>query len=119
MTDIRAQWVSLRTMLVEEAVRSKQSNDVTAGLANAYRQFGAIERGVVDEVLFEWLLSTDSSYRFDAQALVRQFKIYEALPALQSLSERLKLDNSAPSRHEYIAVLEAIAELKRDAPMLN
>ena len=119
MSDIRTQWNNLRSALEEEAARSKQSEDVIAGLARAYVELGAIERNVVDDILAEWLLSEDITYRFDARALVRRLKVHGALPALRSLSQRLSLDSSARSRHEHTAVLETIAELQRDEPAPN
>jgi len=47
------------------------------------------ERVEADRVLSEWLRSDDETLRFDAGALIRQFKIKSALPELRTLAARL------------------------------
>ena len=44
---------------------------------------------MADQVLAEWVVSEDPDMRFDAQALIRKFKIVEAIPALRQLAKRL------------------------------
>jgi len=51
---------------------------------------------MADQVLTEWVLSKDEGVRFDALALIDDFKILKAIPALQKLATRL-VSSSAPS----------------------
>jgi hypothetical protein len=67
--------------------REKVSNRATARLAELYRSLDGADRAVFDRVLADWLHADDPGKRFDAQALIREFKICSALPALrQSLA---------------------------------
>lgn len=49
-----------------------------------------VERGFANEVFCEWILSEDPGKRFDATALIRKFRVTEAIPALALLNERLE-----------------------------
>lgn len=54
-----------------------------------YRKFDGEERALADQVLAEWVLSQDEKVRFDASALIDDFAIATAIPALEKLAERL------------------------------
>jgi len=44
---------------------------------------------MADQVLAEWVLAEDEKVRFDALALIADFKIGSAVPALRTLARRL------------------------------
>ena len=66
------------------------------------------EKEFADRVLTEWLLSDDEGLRFDAEALIDDYCVIQALPALATLRERLAMDNSPGAPFE-IEKLERIS----------
>jgi len=94
-----------------EARGSKQSQDVTEGLAKAYAQLERGDKEAINGVLSEWLLSDSLTRRYDSRSLVRQFKITSAMPALIELSERLRRDSSIRARKELELILDVITEV--------
>ncbi len=115
MSDIRRQWEALRGHLEEEAQGSKQSAIVHEGLSRAYAQLAMVDKETVNMVLSEYLLTDDLSKRYDARALVRRFKIVDAMPALLALSAKLRSDPSATARKELELISEIIGELADDS----
>jgi hypothetical protein len=65
-----------------------------------YRKFDAEERRMADQVLTEWVLSEDENVRFDALALIDDFKIARAVPALKALAGRLASSRAPGAPHE-------------------
>ena len=84
----RWQEISLRA---EEA---KDSPSAIPALYAAYRAVGERDRPMVDAVIAEAVESDDETERFDALALVREFRIQVAKPHLERLAERLKTSDS-------------------------
>jgi hypothetical protein len=58
-------------------------------LADYYRSIDDEDRRVVDEALASWVLGGDERRRFDALALIDEFRIRSALPALEEDLARL------------------------------
>jgi hypothetical protein len=58
------------------------------------------ERQMADKVLMEWALSPDENIRFDALALIDEFRITEALPTLQILASRLAVSQTPSAPYE-------------------
>lgn len=73
-------------------------------VAAFYAGLGAGERAGADEVLGEWVMSTDEAKRFDAIALVRELSVRRAVPALRALTMRLGAsdDPGAPFEREKV-----------------
>lgn len=46
-----------------------------------FKRFDDSERRMAEKVLSEWVLSDDGSLRYDALALIRDFKVVPAMPA--------------------------------------
>jgi hypothetical protein len=72
----------------------RSDGEVLAGaralrLAGFYRHLDEEDRHVVDSVLASWVLDGDAARRFDALALIDEFEIRSALPALQAALARL------------------------------
>jgi hypothetical protein len=99
-----------------EAERMKDSFLALDRLHSWYQRLDQHARAKADEVLAEWLLSDVEAKRFDAVALVREFRIQRALSALQELSRRLGSSEqpSAPFEREKVDGL--IAELTANGP---
>jgi hypothetical protein len=111
MTATREWWEDLRAQMDQEARASKQSQEATVALERAYRDLNDSDRRVIDPILSEWLLSTDSAKRYDARYLVRSFKIKSALPDLKKLESRLKADPTTPAQYELKRIREIIEEI--------
>ena len=54
-----------------------------------YRTLDPTERTLADQVLGDWLLRGTSGQQFDALALIREFRISSAEPALHQLAANL------------------------------
>ena len=73
----------------------KDSQRAIIELSAEYQKLPNEERLVVDDLLAEWVGSDDERLRFDAMAIINDFQIDSAVPALQVLEEQLS-DSSAP-----------------------
>lgn len=78
-----------RRTVDDEAKSLKDSFSVVLKLSAMYRKLDNEERNFADRVLAEWVLSKDECLRFDALALIDDFKVLESLPALEELAKRL------------------------------
>jgi len=86
---------------------AKQPLQATVQLASFYKGLDADDRGVVDEALAAWVVSGDDRRRFDAVALIREFEIRSATPALRARLESLGEASSGPlaDEREWLAQL--------------
>jgi hypothetical protein len=87
--EFRLQMESFRCAVNEEAMALKDSHWALEQLHAMYRKFDDEERKIADQVIAEWALSYDENVRFDALALIDDFKIEYAVPALRELAVRL------------------------------
>ena len=69
-------------------------------LRSLYESVEAEERGLADQVLAEWALSEDETVRYDALALITDFKIQTAVPALRTLAQRLASSSKPGAPYE-------------------
>ena len=69
------------------------------------------ERPVVDRLLAEQVESPDEKVRFDALAMIREFRIVSALPALRSLADRLERQDAPGTPFEWAKVNRLIGLL--------
>jgi hypothetical protein len=72
-----------------EAQAAKFSHEALLRLTDFYRGLDDEDRRVVDETLASWVLEGDARRRFDALALIDEFRIRSALPALEEELARL------------------------------
>lgn len=91
---------SYRASANEEATSLKDSYLALERLHRLYRIFDTKEREMADQVLTEWVLSEDENVRFDALALIRDFKIRKATQALQELADRLAHSSTKGALYE-------------------
>lgn len=87
-----------------EADALKDPTRALERLSGLYRRFDAIERGFADRVLAEWTLADDETKRFDAVALICEFRVVTAEPELRELVARLARsdDPGAPFEREKV-----------------
>ena len=65
-------------------------------LESFYRGLTDAELSAADDLLIEWAQSDDVKKRFDALALIDEFSIVAAIPALRTLAEEFE-DSAEPS----------------------
>jgi hypothetical protein len=84
-------------------------------LRDAYSRFTSSEQALAGRVLAEWLESDDENRRFDALALIDEFRVAAAVPALGWLADRLRQSRAsgAPFERERIdRILAALARVE-------
>ena len=113
LDEFRHQMESYRRAADEEAMSLKDSYLALDQLHNLYQKFDTKERTLADRVLSEWVLSEDEKLRFDALALINDFKIVCATPALRKLADRLASSRTPGAPYELNKVrriIESIAD---------
>ena len=69
---------------------------------------------MADQMLAEWALSEDENIRFDALALIDEFKIVSVTPALQKLASRLASSKAPGAAHEMSKIKRIESGLSGD-----
>ena len=113
LDEFRHEMEAYRQAVDREAKALKDSYHALEQLRALYQKFDTGERAMADQVIAEWALSEDESTRFDAQALIDDFKIRSALPALEKLVMRLAASKAVGAPHELELVNRLIADLTR------
>jgi hypothetical protein len=109
--EFRAEMNEYRKSAEERAKEFKDPQIVSEKLNSLYRGFDAQERMMADKVVIEWVLSDEEAIRFDALALVKDFRIRAAIPALQELASRLANQRTPGAPFERAKSDRIIAEL--------
>jgi hypothetical protein len=104
---------SYRRSVDEEARALKDSYVALDRLHALYTRFDAAERTMADQVLTEWVLSDDEGLRFDALALIDDFKVKAAAAALGLLAGRLASSTAAGAPYELQKVDRILKDLER------
>jgi hypothetical protein len=76
-----------------------------------YEKLNTEERMMANEVLVEWALLDDERVRFDALALIDDFKISSAVPALIALADRLASSSAVGAPFELHKVDRILRDL--------
>ena len=113
LDEFRLQMESYRRAADEEAMSQKDSYLALDRLHALYQRCDDEERAMADQVLAEWALSDDERVRFDALALIDDFKVATAIPALQKLAERLALSSAPGAPYELRKLKRIIGDLTR------
>jgi len=111
LDEFRHEMEGYRQAVDKEAQEFKEPYLAVDRLYALYRRFDADERILADQVLTEWVLSERPSVRFDALALIEDFRIIKAIPALETLAKRLPSSRSPGAPFELEKVNRIIAEL--------
>jgi hypothetical protein len=104
-------WDALRVHLHEEAEADKCPQRAVVLLSQKYGELTGSDRRSIDKVLAEWTLSSDEGKRFDALAIIFDYKILSMLPTLRRLMSMLSESTtvSAPfERAKVVRVIEAL-----------
>jgi hypothetical protein len=91
---------SYRRAVDEEGKSLKDSYVALDRLHSLYRKFDAKEQLMANLVLAEWALSEDENVRFDALALIDDFKITTSMLALNTLASRLASSSTPGAPYE-------------------
>ncbi len=94
-----------------EALELKDSYLALERLHSLYRRFDSSERQLADQVVAEWVRSNEEAKRFDAVALIREFKIGRAVPALRELADDLGQSDDPGAPFEREKVERLLAEM--------
>jgi hypothetical protein len=111
LDEFRDQLEMYRRRVDEEANSVKDSYLALERLYSLYRSFAADERTMADKVLAEWAISDVEDVRYDALALIDDFKIRAAMPALRLLTARLESSSSPGAPYELRKVTRILADL--------
>lgn len=103
LDEFRLKMESYRRSVDSEARVLKEPEAALERLRSLYGKFDGVERQMADQVLADWVLSGDEGLRFDGLALINDFNVRTAIPALRELAKRLT-SNAAPG---------AVYELKK------
>jgi hypothetical protein len=98
--EFRKQMETFRNSVDKEARALKDSQLALTWLYDFYRKLDVSERSMADRVLIAWALSQDENLRFDALALIDEYKVTAAIPALWSLAERLGSSSTPGAPYE-------------------
>ena len=111
--EFRTEMNEYRKSADERAMELKDPQVVAEKLDSLYQSFDAQERIMADRVVIEWVLADEEAIRFDALALVEDFQIRAATPALQELASRLADQRTPGAPFERAKTDRIIAELTR------
>jgi hypothetical protein len=95
----------------DQAVAAKQSQAALVALFDHYRGLSADDRVIVDRLLAEQVASDDATDRFDALAVIGEFRVTSALPALRALADRLAVAPGPSAPYEWAKVNRLIGLL--------
>jgi hypothetical protein len=96
---------------VVRATANKQPQEALLTGAARYRKLPDEDRTVVNELLAEQLTSPEEDVRFLALALIEDFEILSALPALRRLANWLETQQWPGAPYEWAKVNRIIARL--------
>lgn len=104
LEEIRRQMNAFWDLANREAEEFKDPFLALERVNGMYRGLSAADRELANEVLAEWALSDEEAKRFDAVALIREFHVVAAAPALRDLGRRLarSTDPGAPFEREKV-----------------
>jgi hypothetical protein len=111
--EFRKEMNEYRKSADEQAKELKDPQIVSEKLRSLYRSFDTQARIMADGVVIEWVLSDEEGIRFDALALVEDFRLRAAIPALRELASRLANQRTTGAPFERAKIDRIIAELTR------
>lgn len=115
--EFRSEMETYRAAVSKEAVMMKESNRALRDLNGLYSRFDEEERIMADRVLTEWVQSENECLRFDAESVIRDFKIASTIPALEKLVERLSKASFPGAPYESDKVRRIIDAIRYRDPV--
>lgn len=113
---VRETWLEQRSETIRRRTEEKNAQAALFDLYDAYRNLAPEDRPEIDQLLIESVGSPDENVRFDALALIQQFKITAALPALRALADRLETATAPGAPSEWKKVNRVIGKLVEGKP---
>lgn len=101
-----------RSSADDEARSLKDSARVIEKLRSFYERLSPDEQELADLVVAEWVFADDEATRFDALALIDEFQLVAALPALHKLTLRLSSAKEPSARFELTKVDRIVNRLR-------
>lgn len=116
LENVRREMNAFWDLANREAEEFKDSFLALQRVDRMYRSLSTPDRERANEVLAEWALSDEEAKRFDAVALIREFQVVTAAPALRELGRRLArgTDPGAPFEREKVEGLLRELGVSRD-----
>jgi len=112
LNEFRLEMESYRRSVDDEARVLKDSEVALERLRKLYENFDSTERQMADQVLAEWALSEDEGLRFDGLALIYEFDVRTAIPALIELAKRLTSSVAPSAPYELKKIERILVKLK-------
>lgn len=109
--EVREAWLRMCDEVSTRAIENKQSQEALLAMATRYQSLPQPDREAVNELLAEQLALQDESVRFDALALIQDFRIRSALAALRQLGNWLETQQSPGAPYEWAKVHRIIGQL--------
>lgn len=101
----------------KEAMDAKLSQGAVLDLSRLYRGWDAGAQQMARQAFARWLDSTNARKRFDALALIREFSVIEAVPALQRLKTKLEREAGPEPAFELRKVNDVLRALADQRPI--
>ena len=109
--DVRRAWLEHRDEDVSQATVNKRPQESLLTSAARYRLLSDGDRAVVDGLLADQLSSPDEGDRFLALALIDDFEIASAVPALRRLANCLETQQWPGAPYEWAKVNRMVGHL--------
>lgn len=106
--DIRAWWNEEYEHIDSAARESKNSQSALFELSLKFRSLTEENKKSVTKILIQWIESEDAGRRFDAIALVSEYKLSSARTALKLLCNRLDKDKSPGAKYEKKKIITVL-----------
>jgi hypothetical protein len=109
--EARREMETVRSSAETDATALKNSQLVLEELHAHYQSLDPADRLHAQAVLIEWALSSDEKLRFDALAIIDDFAVVAATPALVTLANRLGSSTTPGAAYEAKKVQRLLARL--------
>ena len=114
--EFRESMESFRRRADIEAAAQRDPQLALDQMQELYAKFDASERVMANRVLVEWCFSADDGKRFDALAIIDEFRVSDAAHALHELANRLGKSNEPGAPYELQKVHRIANSLNSRAP---
>jgi hypothetical protein len=108
------QFDALWEQIDREAAEQKFSHQAVMEISRLYRGWDAESQRVARPAFGRWLHSDNARKRFDALALIREFRVSEATRDLQELRVRLEGETGPEAAFELRKVNEVLGDLSNE-----
>lgn len=111
--DFRERMLAVRARAEAEAEAAKEGWIGIDILLDFYRGLNDEERQFANEVIRDWLMSSDAGARFDALVMVSKLRIRQLVPALNDLVRMLTFTGGPGAPYERQTVQRTIEKLSQ------